>query len=136
MSDVMSAAKQVFMSYARDDEAVAERLRRVLNQAGYAVLDPNALIAYGENFADAVLAAVRESDALVFVVPQREGLGKWALFEAGAAKALGKQIIAVLPDPVRYANGSIGSDLSGTALIDASRLSDAALASSIASALH
>lgn len=115
---------------------MAERLTRILGKAGLKVFDSSCDLQSGKRWDDQIIRAIKKSDAVVFVVPEREGEGKLALFEVGAARALGKQIVTVLPDPMRYPNQEVGSSLSQSSVIDASRMTDELLGSSIASALR
>jgi ABC-type branched-subunit amino acid transport system substrate-binding protein len=130
-----TAGKNVFVSYAADDRKMAQRVTRLLDAAGVDVFVDRRDCASGDMWQDAVLADIRSSDALVFLIPRREGVGKWALAEIGAAKALGKRIVAILPESVRYGNADVGSVLSNRQIIDASDMSDEALTSSLVSVL-
>jgi hypothetical protein len=136
MAELIAEEIKVFVSAAREDHELAARIGRALCSAGMGVWHDRASLKGGENWEDAILEAIRTSDALVFVVPRREGEGTFALQEAGAARALGKPIIAVIADPMRYGNGAIGRSLSGKPLIDASALSDAELGQALRSALR
>lgn len=123
--------KRVFLSYAEADNAFAEELRRILVLHGAAVvLDSTVLLSSGD-VQEALLRALKESDLVTFVVPRREGEGKNALFEIGAARALGKPIVSVVSDPARSQNADVARVLSRSPLVDASRLSDDALADAI-----
>jgi hypothetical protein len=75
--------------------------------------------------------ALRASDTFVFVVPEREGAGKHALFELGAAHAMGKRIVAIVPTAGRFSNADVARVLSGSAVLDASAVPADALAEAI-----
>jgi hypothetical protein len=105
---------RVFLSYALDDRPFAERLARVLSARGAETFDPVKDFEPGENWSDAILKSLRRADLLVFVVPRFEGQGKSALVEVGAAKAMGKRIVSVLPDRARAANTEVATALGET----------------------
>jgi hypothetical protein len=126
-----SSAHRVFVSHARSDDGFASSLAAALKQSGAdAVLDSRA-VDLGTDVQEAVLAALRASDLVVFVVPEREGAGKNALVELGAARALGKRIVAIAPDSGRLHNADVARLLSGSAVVDASAVTKDALVRSI-----
>jgi len=104
---------RVFLSYASEDQPFATRLKKVLSEHGAETLDPSDVVP-GEDFSAAVLKTLKRADLLVFVVPRFEGQGKSALVELGAAKALGKRVVSVLPDRARAANTDVAVALSET----------------------
>ncbi|MGH6924344.1 MAG: toll/interleukin-1 receptor domain-containing protein [Propylenella sp.] len=123
--------RRVFLSYASSDSRFASRLAEALSASGVdARLDTEA-VEPGGNLEESILSVLRESDIVVFVVPEREGAGKWALAELGAARALGKRIVAVVPEASRYHNSDVARILSGSAVIDASSLPKEALVNAI-----
>jgi hypothetical protein len=126
-------ATRVFVSYDRRDRQFAAALSEALRAQGADVFDPSSLIQVrpGDDWADELLDELRNSDFLVFVVPRFEGDGINALAELGAARALGKTIVPVVPEPAWYASGSIASVVSRQATLDASRLSRDELARAI-----
>ncbi|MCC2104874.1 MAG: toll/interleukin-1 receptor domain-containing protein [Hyphomicrobiales bacterium] len=128
-------AKSVFLSYAGADRAAAQRLGRALEAAGVGVVDPAKEIPPGARLMDSLLDAIRTSDGVVFFVPEREGEGKWALAEIGAARALGKPIFSLVTTPYRYANSEVGAVLGGRSVLDASKMPEETLANSIAASL-
>ena len=69
----------------------------------------------------------------MFVVPEREGIGKNALAELGAAKAVGKQIVSLVPDRKRAANSDVAVRLSNLMVLDAAELAPAAIADRVLS---
>ncbi len=80
--------------------------------------------------------ALEASDGVVLVVPE-PGASKAnkAFFEAGAARALGKPVVAVLPSPDPGRAGELPSDMYGLAVFDGSRGTPESLANSIVTAL-
>jgi hypothetical protein len=109
---------RVFLSYATPDKAFAKTLSRELAARGAEIVDPNANASAGENLWDLILPQLKRSDLMIFVVPRYEGQGKSALAELGAAKALGKRSVSVLPERVRLANNDVASVLGNTYSLD------------------
>ena len=126
---------RVFLSYAASDEAVASQLGRALAGLGAEVFDPHKDVGPGTDASAAILNQLRRSDLLVFVVPRYEGQGKSALVELGAARALGKRIVSVMPDRLRTANSDVASALGETYFLDAGGDGVGAFASRILSDL-
>lgn len=114
---------RVFLSYSSSDQGLAERLRAAMLDQNIQVWDPVQIPA-GGNIDDQVQEALRMSDLFVYLIPEKEGSGKWSLFELGAAKALGKRIVAVLPDGSRLANSVVAAKLANTVVLDEKKPSD------------
>jgi hypothetical protein len=72
----------------------------------------------GTDISSAILRSLRRADLVVFVVPRFEGQGKAALAELGAARAIGKRIVSVLPDTTRAANSDVATALSETHFLE------------------
>ena len=123
--------RQVFLSYADSDRAFASRLSDVLSETGARAWDPTKAMRPGDDISESILAGLRESDIVVFVVPEREGAGKNALAELGAARALGKRIVAVVPETTRFYNAEVARLLSDSAVVDASTVPPEHLANAI-----
>jgi nucleoside 2-deoxyribosyltransferase len=136
MTDSAVAQKKnvrLFLSYGGDDADFAQRLAARLRHKGIETFDGRVDVAAGTDWSDAVLRALEESDKLVFIVPSREGSGKNALVELGAARALGKPILAVMPDGSRAWNSEVARAISNSAVLDASRVDDRNLVDALAS---
>lgn len=129
-----NARRRVFLSYAHSDEKFASWLSKALSEAGAHAVD-DAQRKPGDDWEEAILANIRTSDIVVFVVPEREGAGRNALAELGAARALGKRIVAVVPSASRYQNADVARIVSGSAVVDASALPEDALVKAIMSPL-
>lgn len=123
--------RRVFLAYARSDQGFATRLTRALTRRGAQSLDVAADLQPGDDIEEALLSDLRASDIVVFVIPEREGAGKNALAELGAAYALGKRIVAVAPDTARFHNAEVARLLSGSAIVDASAIPEEALVNAI-----
>lgn len=91
-------APRIFLSYAPADTAFAKHLGEELVAHGAVVADAETFLAHGEAWDEAVIAAIRNADSLVVVVPEKEGQGKNALMELGMARSLNKRIFIVSPD--------------------------------------
>jgi len=135
MSDQMPPAKamRLFISYSRDDAPFAEHLAQQLKIEGFHTLDAQSSIKPGVRWDNAVLKALKSADRVVFVVPSREGGGKNALAELGAARAMGKDIVAVMPDSSRAWNSNVARTVSDNVIVDASRFDDHDLIHALAS---
>jgi nucleoside 2-deoxyribosyltransferase len=127
---------KVFISSSRADRPFAERLRKEIAALAAEVLGDSEMFAGGENWDQALRNALEASDALVLVVPE-PGARKanTAFFEAGAARALGKPVVAVLPSADASRAGELPSDMYGLAVFDGSKVAPESLANSIVAVL-
>lgn len=130
----MSEGRTVFLSYSPSDEEYAQRLKSTLSVRGVTTLDAHDAVAPGQSTSDSLESLLRRSDILAFVVPSREGQGRWALAELGAARALGKRIVGIVPDTSHYGNADVVRRLSSGGLIDASRWRDSDIADMVLAA--
>ncbi len=130
----MSRKHKIFLAADFADREFARDISELLEEAG---LETNLPLTVEEEkpLFSKILKDLAASDLLVFIVPSHEGAGKWALAELGAARAMNKQIVGIVPSHSRYSNADAARRLSGTALVDASRLSDDALVDSIVSSV-
>lgn len=87
----------LFISYALADREYAQELTAALRNKGFEVFRDEDSIVAGEDFGESILSGLRNAELVLFVVPKESGEGKNALYEVGAAKALGKKIFAVMP---------------------------------------
>lgn len=67
-SSTQQAPARVFLSYAHDDAALAERFRKALADTGLEVSDPERDHFPGENWAGEVARALEESEAMVVLL--------------------------------------------------------------------
>ena len=125
---------RLFLSYAMSDQVFAAKLKRALAARGVEAFDSHKDLKPGEDISASLIGRLKRSDMLIFVVPRFEGQGKGALAELGAAKALGKRIVAVLPDRMRFANTDV-SVLGNTYSLDAAGRDVSALADRLLSDL-
>lgn len=87
----------LFISYALADRKYAQELKAALQSKGFDVFQDVDSLTAGEDFSESILSGLRNAELVLFVVPKESGEGKNALYEVGAAKALGKKIFAVMP---------------------------------------
>jgi len=127
---------KVFISSSRADRPFAERLRRDIVALGTEVLTDSDAVGAGETWDQALRRALEASDAFILVVPE-PGARKAnsAFFEAGAARALGKPVVAVLPISDASRAGELPPDMYGLAVFDGSKVAPESLANSIITAL-
>lgn len=124
--------KRVFLAYGDEDSGFARHLAELLANGGHQPFDVPASASEDGDVSDAILNALRQADTVVFVVPAREGAGKGALEELGAARALGKRIVAVMPDGSRAWNTGIARAISRAPVVDASRIAEDRLVDALA----
>ena len=112
---------KVFISYSHADEAFVQRLRDTMESLGATVEDPGLGDSSGSEWASAIRSSLERADAVFLVVPEAGTRGaNNAFFEAGVAHALGKQVLAVVPEQRSSRLREFPSDLVGFAVMDAS----------------
>jgi hypothetical protein len=88
---------QLFISYSSRDRDFARELAEHLEKQGISVFYDKH-ISPGDEWPSFLRKKIEESSALVLLVPSPDSPHRNTLwFEAGAAKALGKRVLAVLP---------------------------------------
>lgn len=126
----------LLVSYSRADQPFAKLLIRCLQALGATLFDPARDIGTGENFQAALRKALEDSDGVILLVPEPGSSGaNLAFFEAGAARAMGKPVIPIIPKPEMSRIRELPSDLYGLAVLDGSHQSPEALARSIIASL-
>lgn len=115
--------KRVFISSSPEDRGFAEALAERMTTRGASVFFDTNLVP-GSHWGDTLRSELERTSALVLVIPAR-GLEhrNYALFEAGAAKALGKPVLAVLPPGRSAASVEMPSDIAGLIVLDVDRRS-------------
>ncbi len=127
----------LFLSYAQADRGFAVQLRNRIEALGAAVWSDDQVALSGERSSDALRSALEAADAVVLVVPEPGSpKANTAYFEAGAARALGKRIVAVTPGSEPSRLRELPADGYGIAVLDGSRAAPEALANSILTALE
>ncbi len=128
---------KLFLSYSHRDRPFAERLGAQLRALGADVLSDYSSVRPGDDLQAALRDALENADGVILVVPEPGSpAANNAFFEAGAARALGKPVVAVLPNPDPARGGELPADMYGRAVFNASGLAPESLASSIVSALR
>jgi len=130
----MTAARTVFLSYSSSDTEFARRLKSSLSNMGVTTLDAQDASTPGQPVPGALEGLLKRADIIAFVVPSREEQGRWALAELGAARAMGKRIVGIVPETSHYRNADVVRRLSSGGLIDASRWRDNDVAEMVLSA--
>ena len=129
----------VFISYSQADRELFGRLRSGIQALGANVRSDESGLKPGESWDRALREALEASDGVVLVVPE-PGTPKAnaAFFEVGAARALGKPVVAVLltspePDRVRELHPDL---YGGLAVFEGSQVEPEALAENIVSTFN
>lgn len=128
---------KVFISYGLADRSFAERLGSDLRAQGADVVSDSTIFRPGENLDEALRDALSAADAVVLVTPQPgSAKANTAFFEAGAARAMGKRVVAVLPTPDPGRTREAPPEIRALAVFDGSRLTPETLAKSIVTTLE
>lgn len=118
------ADKKIFFSYSSDDRVFADELREaMMSEVDVHVWDSASAIRPGTKIEEVINEELNASDIFVYIIPEKEGAGKWSLLELGAAKALGKRIVAILPDSTRVANSAVAASLADSLIVNQDRKS-------------
>lgn len=91
----MSSPK-VFISYSQEDGEWVRAFAKALEERGLPLWYDEKELKPGDNIADAVESALRESEAVIFVLSDQRVLSPSLYFELGAAVAAGKKIIPIV----------------------------------------
>lgn len=127
---------KVFLSFSKSDRLFAERLGSKIRALGTEVLSENAWGEPGANLNESLREALETSDGVVLVMPEPGSpRANNAFFEAGAARGLGKPVVAVLPSPDPSRAGELPADMFGLAAFDGSGVAPESLANSVVTAL-
>lgn len=122
---------KAFISYSRDDRDFVSTIEAALARYGLQTFDPELEIQAGDKIDERILDGLRAADVVIFVVPEHEGAGKNALVEIGAARALGKRIVALVRDRKRAANSDVAMRLSNLMVLDAGEAEPSSIAEQI-----
>lgn len=93
----------VFVSYHRDDSAVAKRLADTLTQQGLSVFTDRA-ISVGQDFTDAIQEALSSAAVVVVLLSRNSQKRSWVKDEVAAALESRKKLIPVLLDSAAKEN--------------------------------
>lgn len=129
----MSSTKYVFLSYALENRELAEDLASLMSRRGVSVfLDSD--VKPGDQWSGVVRREIERASALVLLIPSDDVPNRnniW--FEAGAAKALGKRVLAVLPPTRRLVD--LPSDIADILVLDADKRSLESIADTLIQAV-
>lgn len=129
-------SKRLFLSYSRTDQEFAWQLRDRLAAKGLVIGEQSTAARAGESWVNAIRQDLESADALLAVIPESgRGTANNVFFEIGAAHALSKPILAVIPDENGHARRELPTDLMGMFVLDAENKSMDAVANTLASTL-
>ena len=102
---------KVFISYVHSDEALAQKVVAILEEAGLEVWDDTREILPGDNWAEQVAKALKESEAMVVLLTPEATRSRWVRREIEYAlgeKRYSKRLIPVLVgDPTDFPQEAI-----------------------------
>ena len=115
----MSSTKHVFLSYALENRELAKDLASLMSRRGVSVfLDSD--LKPGDLWSSVVRREIERASALVLLIPSEDVPNRNNIWvEAGAAKALGKRVLAVLPPNRRLVD--LPSDIADILVLDADK---------------
>src|SRR3954470_3161323 len=89
----------LFISYSSIDREAAQRVNLELRSAGFQTVfldaDPWDGILPGKNWEREIYAALRRSDAVIFLVSDSSVVSQWCFAEVTLTRSLGKPILPV-----------------------------------------
>ncbi len=128
---------KLFLSSSRPDRPFAERLGDHIRALGAEVMSDDLWNEPGMNWEQALRAALADADGFVLIVPEPgTARANNAFFEAGAARAADKRIVAVMPSADAARARELPSDMYGLAVFDGSHANPDSLAKAIVSTLE
>jgi predicted nucleotide-binding protein len=128
-------SRRIFISHSSEDRIFAKRLRVLLQNRGAVVFQDTDFASSGI-WADMLRTEIEQSDALILVIPSRNAANRNnVLFEAGAARALGKHVFAVLPPEHAASSIDLPTDIAGLLVLDADRRSLESIANTLFQAI-
>ncbi len=127
--------QEIFISFSRGDREFANRLANSLGEQGSITwLSEHGVVA-GSDWLRTLKDKLTESLAMVLVMPGPDAVsGNSTFFEAGAARAIGKDVIVVVPDLHGIDRSNIPFDLAKTIVVDANKQPIGTVAATVLSA--
>jgi TIR domain len=126
--------QHIFISSSFEDRDFAQRLGSVLKNRGATVFQPTDIMG-ASNWTEVLRSELEQSNALILIIPSRSAANRNnVLFEAGAARALGKRIFAVLP-PNHASRIELPTDIADLLVMDADRRSLESIADTLLQAV-
>jgi hypothetical protein len=125
----------VFISLSSHDREFAIELAKSLGEQGSnAWMSENGVLA-GTDWLPTLKGKLQESAIVVLVMPTATAVSSnSAFFEAGAARAIGKDVIVVVPDLAEVDRTNIPFDLARTVVLDANKQPIRTVAATVLSA--
>jgi hypothetical protein len=128
----MSDAPRLFISYSTRDREFVERLVAAMRERGAEPSLSEHGMSEKDDWPGDLSERLGKSDAVVLVMPPSSARSaNSAFFEAGAARALGKDVIVVVPDRTTVDQGNIPFVVASTIVLDASKKSPSSIATTV-----
>lgn len=117
--------RSFFISHSFSDREFAQQLATsIIKLGGKTSLSGHGTIAEGSVWLDGLRERLRASDAVILVMPSQSAKSaNSTFFEAGAARALGKEVIVVVPDIQNVDQANIPFEVASSVVLDATRKS-------------
>ena len=107
--------RAVFISHSQRDASLARQLANNLTRLGLTALNPTRRTE-SSDWRRQTQSAIRKADALVLIASPERLTSSWVLYEAGAAEALGKRVLVLLPD--RHLVAELPEEISVKQVVD------------------
>jgi hypothetical protein len=129
---------QIFLSYSREDIAMAESIAKDLKNLGHDVYVATSEIKPGQDFVQEVTKAINRADVIIPLVTKTTITSKWSLTELGMALGIRGDGSNLTVIPVVFDNVDIPLQLKQIQCIraDSERISDLAITISYSIAAH
>jgi len=132
---MLDKVQEIFISYSRHDREFANQLAKSLGEQGSSAWMSEHGILAGTDWLRTLKDKLQESLAMVLVMPAATSVsGNSAFFEAGAARAIGKDVIVVVPELENVDRTNIPFDLAKAIVLDANKQPIATVAATVLSA--
>lgn len=112
--------KNIFISYDQDNQEFASQLAHSLEKQGItAVMSGHEV---GSNWLEGLKDQVKLADVFVLVMPDMLApSSNSTFFEAGVARAFGKEVVIVVPDLQKVDRSNIPFDLAKAVVVNAAK---------------
>jgi hypothetical protein len=125
----------IFISFSQRDREFASLLAKSLTEHGSTALMSEHGAVAGTDWLATLKDRLKASDAVVLVMPTTTAISSNStFFEAGAARAIGKDVIVVVPDLEAVDRSNIPFDLARTVVLDANKQPIEAVVATVLSA--
>jgi len=112
----------LFISCSEQDREFAERLAKSLGERGRSSWMSAHGLLTDSDWLPTLKEKLANSEALVLVMPTTTAVSSnSAFFEAGAARAIGKDVVVIVPDLNEVDRTNIPYDLAKTIVVDATK---------------